>query len=149
MICFRQSRIKLAALTALFAAWTIMLAFMAFVTAYLDGLWPYVGLSALTPLAIAFAVAAFASAMSFAHPATLTLDGDTLTFTTWRRAETIALTDIAAFHVIPPNTRMRSPACQKKTGPRTFVSFGRNWEKTPEEIVEALEARTALSPPTE
>ena len=78
MINFRQSRFKLALVTLLFAAWALALGFMAFVTAYLDGLWPYVGLSALTPLALAFAIAAFMSAMGFLHPATITLDSERL-----------------------------------------------------------------------
>jgi len=58
MICFRQSRPKLAFVTALFAAWTLVLAFMGFVCAYAPGLWPYLGLSLFAPLTIAFAVAA-------------------------------------------------------------------------------------------
>lgn len=139
MICFRQSRIKLALVTVLFAAWTLALGFMAFVTAYLGGLWPYVGLSALTPLAIAFGIAAFMSAMGFVHPATLTLDDTSLVFKTWRRSETIARADIAEFLVLSPTSAMRSPACEKKTGTRKFVSFGRNWEKKPEEMVEAMQ----------
>jgi hypothetical protein len=138
MICFRQSRLKLIAATVLFAAWDVAFAFMAFVSAYLTGLWPYVGLSALVPLAVAFAVAAFMTAMSFAAPATLTLDDGRLVFKTWRRTEDIAVTDIAGFMVIPPTAALRSPACEKKTGPRKFVSFGRWWEKSPEEIVAAL-----------
>ncbi|GAA0559953.1 hypothetical protein [Rhizomicrobium electricum] len=141
MICFRQSRLKLIAATVLFAAWAVAFAFMAFVSAYLTGLWPYVGLSALVPLAAAFAIAAFMTAMSFATPATLTLDDGRLVFKTWRRTEDIALADIAGFMVIPPTAALRSPACEKKTGPRKFVSFGRYWEKTPEEIVAALKTR--------
>jgi hypothetical protein len=141
MICFRQSRLKLLAVTVLFAAWTVAFAFMAFVSTYLSGLWPYVGLSALVPLAVAFAVATFMTAMSYATPATLTLDDDRLVFKTWRRAEEIARADIADFMVIPPTAALRSPACEKKTGPRKFVSFGRYWEKAPEEIVAALKER--------
>lgn len=146
MICFRQSRLKLFAVTALFAAWTIAFAFMAFVSAYLNGLWPYVGLSALVPLAAAFGVATFMTAMGLATPATLTLGGETLVFKTWRRSEEIALADIADFVVIPPTAALRSPACEKKTGPRKFVSFGRWWEKTPEEMVAALKERVASAP---
>jgi hypothetical protein len=145
MICFRQSRLKLIAATVLFAAWAVAFAFMAFVSAYLTGLWPYVGLSALVPLAAAFAIAAFMTAMSFATPATLTLDDGRLVFKTWRRTEDIAVADIAGFMVIPPTAALRSPACEKKTGPRKFVSFGRYWEKAPEEIVAALTDGTDVS----
>jgi hypothetical protein len=147
MICFRQSRLKLLAAALLFAAWAIAFAFMAFVTAYMNGLWPYVGLSALVPLAVAFSIAAFMTAMSLATPATLTLSDDRLVFKTWRRTEEIALADIADFTVIPPTAALRSPACEKKTGTRKFVSFGRYWEKTPEEIVAALKdaAETSAS----
>ncbi len=147
MICFRQSRLKLIAVTALFAAWTIAFAFMAFVTAYLNGLWPYVGLTSLIPLAAAFGVATFMTAMGLTTPATLTLDGETLVFKTWRRSEEIALADIADFVVIPPTAALRSPACEKKTGPRKFVSFGRWWEKTPEEMVAVLKERVEASVP--
>jgi hypothetical protein len=147
MTCFRQSRLKLFAVTALFAAWTVAFAFMAFVSAYMNGLWPYVGLSALTPLAIAFAVATFMNAMSLATPATLTLDNETLVFKTWRHTEAIARADIADFMVIPPTAALRSPACEKKTGPRKFVSFGRWWEKTPEEIVVALKNEASARRP--
>jgi hypothetical protein len=147
MICFRQSRLKLLAVTVLFAAWTLAFAFMAFVSAYLQGLWPYVGLSSLVPLAAAFAIATFMTARSLAAPATLTLDGETLVFKTWRRTEEIALADIADFLVIPPAAALRSPACEKKTGDRKFVSFGRWWEKTPEEMVAALKDGLEASAP--
>ncbi len=147
MICFRQSRLKLLAATVLFAAWTIAFAFMAFVSAYLNGLWPYVGLSTLVPLAAAFGIATFMTARNFATPATLTLDGDHLVFRTWRRTEEIALAEIADFVVIPPTAALRSPACEKKTGTRKFVSFGRYWEKTPEEIVAALKEGAETSAP--
>jgi hypothetical protein len=138
MICFRQNRLKLVAVTALFAAWTLALAFMAFVSAHLVGLWPYVGVSVLVPLALAFGVATFASAMSLYRPATLALDGDHLTFRTWRREQRIAVADIVAFEVMSPTSALRSPGCEKKTGPRKFVSFGRWWEKTPEKMVDEL-----------
>jgi hypothetical protein len=138
MICFRQSRWKLFAATLLFAAWTLALGFIAFVMAHMGGLWPYAGLAATTPLVIAFGVVAFMNAMSFSRPATLTLDDKRLVFTTWRRTETIAREDIAGFIVLSPNSALRSPACEKKTGVRKIVSFGRNWEKSPEEIVSTV-----------
>lgn len=144
MICYRQSRWKLFSATLLFAAWTLALGFIAFVMAHMGGLWPYAGLAALTPLVIAFGVVAFMNAMSFSHPATLTLDDKHLVFTTWRRSETIAREDIADFMVLSPTSALRSPACEKKTGVRKITSFGRAWEKTPEEMVEAMREQTVL-----
>ncbi len=138
MICFRQSRPKLAFVTALFAAWTLVLAFMGFVCAYAPGLWPYLGLSLFAPLTLAFAVATGATAMSLHAPATLTADADGVVFKTWRHEQHITWTNIAEFIVLPPTSALRSPACELKEGPRKFVSFGRNWEKTAEEIVAGL-----------
>lgn len=139
MICFRQSRLKLIAVTALFAAWTIAFAFMAFVSAYLNGLWPYVGLTTLIPLAAAFGVATFMTAMGLATPATLTLDGETLVFKTWRAEQRIAWTNVEEFTILSPESRLRSPGVRLKQGARRIVSFGRYWEKEPAAIVEQLD----------
>lgn len=138
MICFRQSRLKLTIHTTAIAAWTVVLGFMAFVSAHAAGLWPYLALSLFAPLAIAGAVAAVAGALGLARPATLSADADGVAFRTWRGARTIAWQDIAAFHVLSPTSALRSPGCELKQGVRKFVSFGRNWEKSAEEIVEAL-----------
>jgi hypothetical protein len=138
MICFRQSATKLALLTALFAAWTLVFGFFAVVTAFMDGLWPYLGLSFFAPLAIAGAVAGVSSGLGLAHPATLTADEGGIVFRTYRHERRIAWSAVADFIVFSPTSRLRSPGCELKEGAPKFVSFGRNWEKTPEEIVEAL-----------
>ena len=138
MICFRQSRTKLATMTALFAAWALVFGFFAVVTALLDGLWPYLGLSFFTPLALACIVGAASTALHLANPATLTADEDGVVFRTHRSARRIAWSEVADFIVFSPTSRLRSPGCELKDGARKFVSFGRNWEKTAEEIVEAL-----------
>jgi hypothetical protein len=139
MICFRQSRTKLAALTALFAAWALVFGFFAVITALQGGLWPYVGLSFFTPLALACIVGAVSTALHLANPATLTADDHCVVFRTHRSERRIAWSEIADFIIFSPTSRLRSPGCELKEGARKFVSFGRNWEKTAEEIVEALE----------
>jgi len=65
-------------------------------------------------------------------------DADGLVFKTWRHEQRIAWNNIADFIVLPPTSALRSPACELKAGARKFVSFGRNWEKTAEEIVAGL-----------
>lgn len=139
MTQFRQSRPKLALTTMLFGAWTIIVGFMGYVSAHADGLWPYLAVSLFVPLALAGAIAAVNAAMSWWHPATLTATETGLTYKTWRAGRRFAWRDVESVLVLSPEARLRSPGVQLKHGARRFVSFGRNWEQTAEEIVEGLD----------
>lgn len=138
MLVIHQSRVKLAIVAALFGALTLLMAFMTFVSAFLPQLWTYLGISFFGPVGIACAIAAAASAMSLAKPATLTADDRDLVFRTWRSEQRIAWEDVEDFLVFSPGSRLRSPGVQLKSGARKFVSFGRNWEKSAEEVVEEM-----------
>lgn len=139
MICFTQSRAKLALLAAVFTAWTMVVGVIALISAYLDGLWPYLGLSLFAPLALAGAVVAVMSVRSWMTPATLKADHSGFSLSTWRGEQRLAWGEVESFIVFSPTSRLRSPGCALKAGPRKFISFGRNWNASAEEIVEALE----------
>jgi hypothetical protein len=140
MTVIRQSRPKLTLLLVLFTALTLVLAFITFVSAYLPDLWSYLGVVLFAPVGIASAIAAAASGMSLAQPGTLTLDETGICHRTFRHERRYAWNDIAEFIVFAPTSRLRSPGCRLADGVagRRFVSFGRSWEKTAEEIVEVL-----------
>lgn len=74
MTVIRQSRPKLALLFVLFAALTLVLAFMTFISVYLPDLWSYLGVTLFAPVALASAIAAASSGLSLAQPGTLTAD---------------------------------------------------------------------------
>ena len=145
MICLRQSRPKLTVLAAIFTVWTVVLGFFAFVSVHLDGLWPYAGLSVFAPLALAGAVATAITLLNLWTPSTITADASGFCFTSWRGERRTAWADVDAFIVMSATNLLRSPGCVMKSGPRKFISFGRNWQKNAEEIAELLEnARVKL-----
>lgn len=146
MIQFRQSRTKLTLLTVLFAGWAVAFGFCAVISAYLDGLWPYLSLSLLLPLALAGAFAAVMSGLSWIAPATITAGENGMVFASWRGEQRFAWDRVAEFTVFSPASRLRSPGVELKDGTPKFVSFGRNWEQSAEEIVAKLEAQRALRP---
>ena len=137
---FRQSRRKLAlvAVSAVVAA--LLLSVFTFLSTYFPGLWAYMGASLFAPLALAAAVTAVRAAMALAHPAILTTDAQGLLHVTGGRRLYFAWSEIEAFTVFSPTARFRSPGMELKTpvNGRRFISFGRNWEKSAEEIVEAI-----------
>ena len=140
MTLLSQSRPKLALLFVLFTALAVVLAFMTFVSAYLPDLWAYLGVTLFAPVALASVLAAASSGLSLAQPGTLTADANGVCHRTFRHARRYAWNDIAEFIVFAPTSRLRSPGCRlaEHVAGRHFVSFGRSWEKTPEEIVEVL-----------
>jgi hypothetical protein len=134
----RQHRGKLAFTFLLFAAMTVVIGVGAWICSFLrDALWAYVGVSSLLPLALACGFVAVMSGMAWLQPATLTLSEDGVCYRTFRSERRIAWSEIAEFFVLPKEGYLRSPACFLVEG-RRCVSFGRAWEKSPEEIVEAL-----------
>lgn len=145
MICFSQSRTKLALVAVIFAAWTLVVGLFAVISAYLDGLWPYLGLSLFAPLALAGAVVAIMTARSWMAPATLKADLSGFSLITWRGEQRLGWDAVESFIVFSPTSRLRSPGCVLKAGAKRYISFGRNWNVSAEEIVEALEeARTRV-----
>lgn len=145
MTVIRQSRAKLTLLFVLFSALALVLAFMTFVSVYLPDLWSYLGVAFFAPVGIASAIAAASSGMSLAQPGTLTLDESGICHRTFRHERRYAWSDIAEFIVFAPTSRLRSPGCRLADGVagRRFVSFGRSWEKTAEEIVEVMKGAKA------
>lgn len=136
----QQSRLKLFVVAALAAALTLVLAFLAFVSAYLPSLWSFIGLSLFAPVGLALAVVAGSSALALAQPGTLTADGREIVHRTWRGARRIAWEDVEDVFVLTPENRLRSPGVRLKNG--RVVSFGRCWEKTAEEVVEGMRGGT-------
>ncbi len=139
-IVISQSRLKLAVLFVLFAALSVVLAFLTFTRGFIPHVGAYPGVSRCAPGGIAPAIAAGAGGMSLWQPGTLTADDRGVVYRNWRHERRIAWNDVAEFVVFAPGSRLRSPGLQLKdnVAGRKFVSFGRNWEKTPEEIVEGL-----------
>jgi hypothetical protein len=146
MTVIRQSRPKLALLFVLFSAFTVVLAFMTFVSVYLPDLWAYLGVAFFAPVGIASAIAAASSGLSLAQPGTLTADESGLCHRSFRHERRYPWADIAEFIVFAPTSRLRSPGCRLVDGVpgRRFVSFGRSWEKTPEEIVEEMKGEMEI-----
>jgi hypothetical protein len=142
MIQFRQSRAKLVFLFVVLTILTVVLAFMGFVSAYLPGLWCYLGLTLFAPVGLASAVAAVAAGMGLAKPATLTADASGVCFCTRRGEKRWRWEEIEAFEVFSSTGRLRSPGMKLRQGTLKFVSFGRCWEKSAEEIVGALGEQT-------
>jgi len=139
---FRQSRLKLAVVFAFTAAAALLLAFFAFLSAYFPGLWAYLGISLFAPLALACAVAAVKNAIAFLHPAGLSADEAGIIFKTAQREQNYSWDAIEDIIVFSPTSRFRSPGLELKeaSNGRRFHSFGRNWEKSAEEITEKLRA---------
>ncbi len=133
-----QSPLKLAVLIVLLAALTIVLAFVTLISSYLPHLWSYLSISLFVPVGIASAVAMIVNGMSLLRPGTLTIDETGVIFRNWRHERRYTWNEVEAFIVFSPQSRLRSPGCLLKSGTRRYVSFGRNWEKTAEEIVEML-----------
>jgi hypothetical protein len=136
MLVIQQSRLKLAVVTALSGALTVVLAFLTFVSAYLPDLWSYLGVSLFAPVGIACGVVALWNALALVRPGTLSADARGITHRSWRSERAIAWEDVERFIVFSPTSKLRSPGCELKSG--RFVSFGRNWEKTAEVVVEVL-----------
>ncbi|GAA0530946.1 hypothetical protein FHS83_002616 [Rhizomicrobium palustre] len=143
MTSFRQSPTKLGFViaTAVFAA--LLLGASGLLCAYLPGLWSTLGVSLFAPLALAAVVVAVKAGQSLSRPAKLEADETGLSFTqagsdTARR---FFWREIAGVIVFSPTSRFRSPGLELKepVNGRRFVSFGRFWQASPEEIVEALE----------
>lgn len=147
MTVIRQSRPKLALLFVLFSALTLVLAFMTFVSVYLPDLWSYLGVVLFAPVGIASAIAAASSGLSLAQPGTLTADENGICHRTFRHERRYPWSDVAEFIVFAPTSRLRSPGCRLADGVagRKFVSFGRSWEKTAEEIVEVMKGEKEKS----
>jgi len=139
MLRYRQNRLKLALVFVLAAGMAVALAFAAFVTAFMDGIWAYVGVATFAPLSLAVAVAAAASAMQVLKPATLTADEHGVVYVSASRERRIGWNEIERFIVFTPDKRLRSLGCELKSGPRKFVSFGRCWDLTAEEMAATLE----------
>ncbi len=138
MTVIQQSRLKLAVIAVVAGALTVVLAFLAFISAYLPRVWSALGLSLFAPVGIATGVVAVMQALAFARPGTLTADEHGLVHRTWRGERRIAWAEVEGFTVFSPTSRLRSPGVELKSGPRRFVSFGRCWEKTAEEVVEEI-----------
>lgn len=141
-ILFHQSRPKLALVFALTVAAGLVLAFFAFISAYFPGLWAYLGISSFAPLALACAVAAVKNAIALLHPAELRAGETGISFKTAQRELHFPWDAIEGIIVFSPTSRFRSPGLELKeaVNGRRFHSFGRNWEKSAEEIVEKLQA---------
>ncbi len=144
MTVIQQSRLKLAVIALAAGALTVVLAFLAFLSAYLPGLWSALGLSLFAPVGIAMAVVAVSHALAWARPGTLTADEHSIVFRTWRSARRIAWDDVEEIFVLTPENRLRSPGVRLKSG--RVVSFGRCWEKTAEEVVEGLRGEEHVTP---
>lgn len=138
---FRQSRMKLAIALVLTGLAALVLGFFGFVTAYLPGLWAYLGVSLFAPLALACALTAVKTAVFLSKPSSLHIDDSGVVWTNARQTRRFGWDAIAAPHIFSPMSRFRSPGVELKeaVNGRRFISFGRFWETSAEEIVEALE----------
>ncbi len=138
----RQSRAKLALLLAATAMAAIVLALFAALSTALSGLWAFVCVALFAPLALACAVVALKAALMWRSPAVLIFDATGIVFTRAGRTESFAWDEIEGFEVLAPATRSRA-ACLVLKEPRRgrrFISFGRFWEQSAEDIVEAAQA---------
>lgn len=141
-LSFRQSRSKLSFTFALTAMATLVLAFCGFVAAHFPGLWAYMGVSLFAPLSLALAVVAFKAGEALRRPSLLSTDENGIAFTSPRGTQFYRWQAIAGVLVFSPASRSRSPGIELKeaVNGRRFVSFGRHWEESAEEITEALKA---------
>ncbi len=150
MTTIQQSRSKLALLTAATTMAAIALALFAALSTYLTGLWAFVCVALFAPLALACAVVAMKAAMMVQTPAILTLDATGVVFTRASIPQIFAWDEIASFEVLAAGNRSRA-AClvlKEPRGGRRYISLGRFWEQSAEEIVEALtEAKAAHGAP--
>lgn len=140
MTTFQQSRSKLALLFAGAAIAALVLAFFAAVSTYLTGLWAFVCVALFAPLALACAVVAMKAALMVQTPAILTLDATGVVFSRASIPQNFAWDEIATFEVLASGSRSRA-ACLVLKEPRAgrrYISLGRFWEQSAEEIVEAL-----------
>jgi hypothetical protein len=137
-VVIAQHRGKLALVFGLMAVLTAVLGFAAWLSSYLrEVLWAYVGVSLFLPVAAACLVISGLSLWALLQPATLTLDESGVVYRSLWRERRIGWEAAEEFFVLPPEKRLRSPAC--RAGGRV-VSFGRSWERTPENIVALLAA---------
>lgn len=139
---FRQSRFKLAVVFALTAIAALVMAFFGFVSAFFPGLWAAMGLGIFAPMSLALAIAAWRNGHALAQPASIIADDRGVSFQTRQGSTLYAWDQIADFTVFSPTSRLRSPGLELKeaVNGRRFISFGRNWEKLPEEITQYLHA---------
>ena len=140
MTTFQQSRRKLALLAAGATMAAVVLALFAAVSTYLTGLWAFVCVALFAPLALACAVVAMKAALMVQTPASLTIDATGVVFTRASIPHSFAWDEIASFEVLAAGSRSRA-ACLVLNEPRAgrrYISLGRFWEQSAEEIVEAL-----------
>jgi len=146
----RQHRGKLAVTSALLVVLTVVVFFSAWIGSHLsDALWANLGISSLVPVGLASTVAAGLSLWHLLQPATLTLDERGFVYRSHWRERHFGWNEVEDFFVLSPEKQLRSPAC--RAGGRV-VSFGRNWERPPEDVVAVLQAAkekwaTPPSPP--
>jgi hypothetical protein len=134
----RQHRGKLALVLLLMAVLTVVVGFAAWISSYLRELvWAYLGMSLFLPVAAACFVISGLSLWALLQPATLTLDESGVVYRSLWREQRIGWDAAEEFFVLSPEKRLRSPAC--RAGGRV-VSFGRCWERMPENIVAVLQA---------
>jgi len=134
----RQHRGKLAVTFALLAMLSVVLFFSAWISSHLsDELWANLGISSLLPVGLASTVAAGLNLWALLQPATLTLDARGFVYRSHWRERRFGWNEVEEFFVLSPEKQLRSPAC--RAGGRV-VSFGRNWERPPEDVVAVLQA---------
>jgi hypothetical protein len=150
MTTLQQSRAKLALLVAATTIAAIVLALFAAISTAATGLWAFVLIALFAPLALACAVVAMKAALMWQTPAILTLDATGIVFTRAGIPQSFAWDEIANAEVLAPGSRSRA-ACLVLKEPRNgrrYISIGRFWEQSADEIVEAVtEAKAASSAP--
>ena len=140
MITLQQSRTKLALLVIATTFAAIVLALFAAISTYLTGLWAFVCVALLAPLALACAVVAMKAALMWHTPSILCIDATGVVLTRASVLHSFAWDEIEQVEVLAPGSRSRA-ACLVLKEPRNgrrYISLGRYWEQSAEDIVEAL-----------
>lgn len=140
MTTIHQSRVKLAVLVAATTIAAIVLALFAAVSTAATGLWAFVLVALFAPLALACAVVAMKAALMWHTPALLTIDATGVVLTRASIPHSFAWDEIAGVEVLSPGNRSRA-ACLVLKEPRNgrrYISIGRFWEQSADEIVEAV-----------
>jgi hypothetical protein len=138
IVVITQHRGKLALVFVLVAAMTVVVGFAAWLSSYLrEAVWAYLGVSLFLPVAVAGIAVTGMSLWALYQPATLTLDENGVVYRSHWHEKRLAWGAVEEFFVLSPEKRLRSPGC--RAGGRV-VSFGRSWERTPENMVAVLAA---------